>query len=76
MSVSEANETSHSRIVDEALQEAEGQYGDTHQPPDQDEDDDYWAQYDRTPGKLDICRLSPRFSASFLQTVGSGLVSL
>lgn len=54
----EANETSHSRIFSEALRDAERLDGDAHRL-EPDEEDDYWAQYDNTPGRTPAAKRSP-----------------
>ncbi|OKL56977.1 hypothetical protein UA08_07788 [Talaromyces atroroseus] len=49
-SISEANEHARERMIDDALREAET--GKTRTEEDNDDDeDDYWAQYDDTPGR-------------------------
>jgi hypothetical protein len=54
-SISEANESSRGRIVSEALRDAEAaERNTTHE-----DDDDYWAQYDKTPGRTPTQNRSP-----------------
>jgi hypothetical protein len=55
-SMTEANETSRERIVSEAIREAEAAEQFT---AGQDDDDDYWAQYDKSPGRTPAQTRSP-----------------
>ena len=63
-SITEANETSRGRIVSEAIRDAEAADQTTAR---QDDDDDYWAQYDKTPG-----RTPARWESSALNGNASG----
>lgn len=56
LSMAEANESSRGRIVSEAIRDAEAADRITARP---DDDDDYWAQYDRTPGQTPANGKSP-----------------
>jgi len=55
-SMGEANESSRERMVSEAIRDAEAAEKTT---AGQDDDDDYWAQYDRTPGPTPAQNRSP-----------------
>lgn len=55
-SITEANESSRGRMVSEAIQEAEAA---EHLTAGHDDDDDYWAQYDKTPGRSPSHNRSP-----------------
>jgi hypothetical protein len=55
-SIAEANDSSRGRMVSEAIRDAEA----AEQTADgQDDDDDYWAQYDKTPGRTPAKERSP-----------------
>jgi hypothetical protein len=56
-SISEANEGSRERLVNEALNKAE--LAERLAPAKVDDDDDYWAQYDNTPGRSPSMKRSP-----------------
>jgi hypothetical protein len=56
-SISEANEGSRERLVNEALNKAE--LAERLAPAKVDDDDDYWAQYDNTPGRSPAMKRSP-----------------
>ena len=55
--IGEANESSRERLVDEALNKAS--IADRLAPAKAEEDDDYWAQYDTTPGRTPAMKMSP-----------------
>jgi hypothetical protein len=55
--ISDANASSRERLVDEALNKA--QTADRLAPTKVDDDDDYWAQYDTTPGRSPAIKRSP-----------------
>lgn len=55
--INEADETSRDRLVDEALNKAA--VADRLAPTKVDDDDDYWAQYDNTPGRTPAVKRSP-----------------
>ena len=56
--ITEANESSKSRIYAEAMQASEAPRVAIHAEDDGD-DDDYWAQYDKTPGRTPANHRSP-----------------
>lgn len=56
-SMNEANTSSRGRLVDEALNKADT--ADRLAPVRVDDDDDYWAQYDITPGRTPAMKRSP-----------------
>lgn len=55
--INEANESSQGRLVDEALNKAD--VADRLVPTKIDDDDNYWAQYDNTPGRTPVMKRSP-----------------
>ena len=55
-SIFEANETSRERLVSQTIQDAEAAEQAT---AGKEEDDDYWAQYDKTPGRTSTETRSP-----------------
>lgn len=57
MSITEANSSSHDRIMSEALRDAE--VADRKLPVGGGNDDDYWAMYDRTPSRTPAVKRSP-----------------
>lgn len=54
--INAADESSRDRIVDEALHQADNA---DRLAPKADDDDDYWAQYDTTPGRTPAMKRSP-----------------
>jgi len=71
--ISEANEISQTRIVSDALRDAEAQSGQVRDEDDDDDDDDYdyWAQYDATPGRTPAAKRSPGPNAAMSNHQGS-----